>query len=366
VKIRDQLSLLFILFYVLSLSACASLPKQEIKQQGPSISKIPDQETAIKKETTSSNQIPKEAKIVTDYVIREPDLLEISVWKEPDLKTKVAVRPDGKISFPLIGDVFVRGLTPEDLKNLMAKKLAKYIVDPLVFVKIEKIESSRVSVLGAVRKPMIVPLTHQTSLLEAITIAGGLWASGDTGKEAGDLSNAYIARNNAILDIDIFKLLRENDMSQNIVLKSGDFIYIPFADSSGSEVYVMGEVNVPGVKAFKSGTTLVEALSKADGLKKGDASPYITIIRGGLKNPEVIRIDYREIVKGDTSQNIELKTRDIIYVSSTPLTKWNRVVLKILPTLELLLMPNAYRNAYTTGGGLRIKTGLPPQRPILP
>ena len=358
-KIRDQLSFLFILFYIFSLSGCATSPKQEVKQQEPTISKIPDNEKTIKKETAFSNQIPKEAKIETDYIIREPDLLEISVWKEPELKTQVAVRPDGKISFPLAGDVFVRGLTSEKLKNVLAEKLAKYIVDPLVFVKVVKIESSRVTVLGAVRDPKVVPLTRQMTLLEAITSAGGVSASNERGVELGDLNNAYIARNNVILDIDIFKLLRGNDLSQNIVLKSGDFIYIPFADTADNEVYVMGEVREPGVKTLKKGTTLVEVLSKAEGFNKGENSPYVSVIRGGLKNPEVIKIDYREIVKGDLAKNIEMKNRDIIYVSSTSLTEWNRVVLKILPTLEMLLMPSAYRNAYTTGGGLRINTGRP-------
>ena len=355
-KTRIFFKFLILFLYILSFSSCATPPKKDAQSQESVTSVISAKEIVIKEETPSLIQTVKETN--ADYIIREPDLLFISVWREPELETKVAVRPDGKISFPLIGDVYTRGLTPEKLKKLLAKRLSKYIVEPLVFVKIEKIESQRVSVLGAVRLPKVVPLTHQTTLLEAITIAGGVMAR-ESGEEVGDLSNAYIARNNVLLNVDIFKLLRENDMKQNIYLQSGDFVYIPFADSSGSEVYVLGEVLEPGVKSLKKGTTLVEILAKAEGFNKGDASPYITIIRGGLKNPEVIKVDYREIVKGDTAQNIVLKTRDIVYVASTPLTNWNRTVLKILPTLEMLLMPASYRNAYTTGGGLRINTGSP-------
>lgn len=309
-----------------------------------------DKRTKKIKPSTSIDEVATK-----DYVIAEPDVLAISVWKEPELTTKVNVRPDGKISFPLIGDLYVRGLTPDELKQVLAEKLSKYIINPLVFVKVERIRSQRVIVLGAIESPQVIPLTHKTTLLEAITRAGGV-KTGDLGEEVGDISNAYVSRGNAILDVDFYKLLRENDMKQNVFLQSGDFIYIPFAVSPGSEVFVLGEVKFQGVKPLKRGATLIEIIAKAGGLNISDASAYINIVRGGLKNPKVLTVSYKKIVKGD-SKNIVLKNHDIIYVSPTLLTSWNRMVGKILPTLEMILFPGQIRDLYTTGGGLRFDTG---------
>lgn len=350
--IKKLLSFIFIVFFIISTSACTTSKKKVVRQK-----KIVRQKSLVDQRT---KKIKPSVKIddvdIKDYVIAEPDVLSISVWKEPELKTRVNVRPDGKISFPLIGDLYVRGLTPDELKQVLAEKLSKYIINPLVFVKVEKIESQRVFVLGAIANPQVIPLTHKTTLLEAITRAGGVKTGEFAGEEVGDISNAYVSRGNAILDVDFYKLLRENDMKQNIFLQSGDFIYIPFAVSPGSEVFVLGEVKNQGVKPLKRGATLIEIIAKAGGLNISDASAYINIVRGDLKNPKVITVNYKKIVNGD-SENIVLKNHDIIYVSPTLLTSWNRMVGKILPTLQMALWPGQIRDVYTTGGGLRFDTG---------
>ena len=351
--IRKLLSFIFIVFFIISISACATSSKKPKRHK-----KIVEKKLSLVqkiKKTTPSTRIDKTEN--EDYVIAEPDTLAISVWKEPELTIMVNVRPDGKISFPLIDDLYVRGLTPDELKQVLAEKLRKYIINPIVFVKVEKIQSQRVFVLGALQRPQVIQLTHQTTLLEAITRVGGVKTAERGGEEVGDLNNAYVARGNLVLDVDFFKLLRENDMQQNILLKSGDFIYVPFAVSPGSEVYVLGEVKTPGIKPLKRGATLVEIIAKSGGLNIADASAYINVVRGDLKNPEVFTINYKEILQGDLEKNITLKNRDIIYISPTLLTEWDRVVAKIMPPLQMFLWPAALRDAFTTGGGLRIDTG---------
>src|SRR3989338_1932336 len=266
-----------------------------------------------------------------DYTIAEPDVLYISVWKEPELTASVKVRPDGKISFPLVGDVFVRGMTPDQLKKELTIRLKKYIVEPLVFVKVETIESQRVYLLGAFENPKVLQLTHKTTLLEAITQAGGIAIDKYTGEEIGDTENAYISRNNIILDINFRKLLRENDMKQNIPLKPGDIIYMPPAISPGSEVYVFGEVNTPGRISLKKDARISEILARAGGLPKENYTVGdIAVARGNIKNPQVINIDFKKIITGDLTHDIQMKHRDIVYVSSTTIKKWKDMSDKIL------------------------------------
>ena len=276
---------------------------------------------------------------VKDYTVAEPDVLYISVWKEPELTASVKVRPDGKISFPLVGDVFVRGMTPDQLKKELTIRLKKYIVEPLVFVKVETIENQRVYLLGAFENPKVLQLTHKTTLLEAITQAGGIAIDKYTGEEIGDIENGYVSRDNAIQDVNLRKLLREQDMRQNIYLKPGDIIYVPPAISPGSEVYVFGEVNIPGRISLKKDARLSEILARAGGLPKENYSAgTIAVVRGNIKNPEVINIDFKKVFTGDLTQDIQLKHRDIIYVSSTTIKKWKDMSDKILSFLSVTNM----------------------------
>jgi len=274
-----------------------------------------------------------------DYTIAEPDVLYISVWKEPELTASVKVRPDGKISFPLVGDVYVSGMTPDELKKELTIRLKEYIVQPLVFVKVETIESQRVYLLGAFENPKVLQLTHKTTLLEAITQAGGIAIDKYTGEEIGDIENAYVSRNNTILDINFRKLLRENNVRQNISLKPGDIIYVPPAISPGSEVYLFGEVNLPGRISLKKDARLSEILARAGGFPKENYSAgTIAVVRGNIKNPEVIVSDFKKVFVGDLTQDIQLKHRDIIYVTSTSIKKWKDISDKIFPFLTVTNM----------------------------
>ena len=317
---------------LIAVTACSSAtsPLKTTEEQPPT--QIASPKEAEKKDIILPSDEPESLELsVKDYTIAEPDALYISVWKEPELSASVKVRPDGKISFPLIGDVYVRGMTPDELKKELTTRLEKYIVQPLVYVKIETIESQRVYLLGAFESPKVLQLTHKTTLLEAITQAGGIAIDKYTGEEIGDTENAYISRNNIILDINFRKLLRENDMKQNIPLKPGDIIYMPPAISPGSEVYVFGEVNAPGRISLKKDARISEILARAGGLPKENYTVGdIAVVRGNIKNPQVINIDFKKIISGDLTHDIQMKHRDIVYVSSTTIKKWKDMSDKIL------------------------------------
>src|SRR2546423_11005750 len=117
---------------------------------------------------------PKEPMSVAgpDYVIGADDTLHISVWKEPDLTATLPVRPDGKISMPLLDDVQAAGLTPMQLAAAMTEKLKKYIADPRVTVVVTAMNSQRIFVLGEVLHTGAMPLTPNMTVLQALASAG--------------------------------------------------------------------------------------------------------------------------------------------------------------------------------------------------
>jgi polysaccharide biosynthesis/export protein len=119
--------------------------------------------------------------VVEEYVLGVEDKLAISVWKEPDLLRSVTVRPDGKITFPLIGDVQAAGRTARGLTDDIAKALAKYIKEPVVTVIVEEINNYKVFVLGEVETQGALTLHRKTRFLEAIAMAGGLTTYADKG-----------------------------------------------------------------------------------------------------------------------------------------------------------------------------------------
>ena len=112
--------------------------------------------------------------VTSDYIIGPQDVLEISVWRNPDLSRQVSVRPDGRISLPLIGDVGAVGLTTGELKNAITEKLKEYKENPTVAIVVQQVNSYFVYVNGAVGSQGRFPLLTKTSLIQQLTLAGGL------------------------------------------------------------------------------------------------------------------------------------------------------------------------------------------------
>jgi len=175
--------------------------------------------------TASDTRADKTALIVTDnYIIGPEDVLEISVWKNADLSRQVVVRPDGRISLPLIGDVVAVGRTTTELKNAITEKLKAFKENPTVAIVVQTVNSYYFYVQGAVGQSGKMPLLSRTTLVQAITLAGGL---------APDAVRSRIV---------IFRLGRNNEAPKrifinydqiilgdgdNIELKPGDTIVVP-------------------------------------------------------------------------------------------------------------------------------------------
>jgi polysaccharide export outer membrane protein len=159
----------------------------------------------------------------TDYVIGADDTLHISVWKEPDLTETLPVRPDGKISMPLLNDVMAAGLTPLQLKESITEMLKKYIADPRVTVVVTAMNSRRIFVTGEVTHtgPMVL-LPHMT-VLQALAQAGF--------NQFANLKAIYVLRTEngkqEKLPFNYKEVVKGNHPEQNIVLKPGDTVVVP-------------------------------------------------------------------------------------------------------------------------------------------
>ena len=160
-----------------------------------------------------------------EYQLAPGDVLEISVWGYEDLHVKeIAVRPDGRIAFPLAGEVQAAGLSPAALNQAITGLLSNYVRNPIVTVNIMKYGTTRVYVLGEISKPGMYELEKQHNLLDAIGIAGGYT------KYAAKRKVYVIRQEQAAvgtkIKVNLLDLLKKGDMSQNIALNTGDIVYL--------------------------------------------------------------------------------------------------------------------------------------------
>ncbi len=159
-----------------------------------------------------------------DYVIGPGDVIEIQVWREPNLSKTIPVRPDGKITLPLLNDVKAAGLTPLELKKRIEKGLSRFIENPTVSVSVNEINSKNIYVMGKVNTPGQYPLHGGLTVLQALSLAGGL-------AEWADAGNIVILRKENGKQIRIKfnykKVSKGKDLEQNIPLKPGDTIIVP-------------------------------------------------------------------------------------------------------------------------------------------
>ncbi len=159
-----------------------------------------------------------------DYVIGPGDVLAIVVWRQPDMSAEVVVRPDGRISLPLLNDIDVAGLTPEQLRTKLTTEAKRLVQDPNVAVVVKQINSRRVYITGQVAKPGPYPLTTSMNVLQLISSAGGLL-------EYADEKNIVIMRpddgRTQTFTFNYKDVLNRKNLKQNIDLKPGDTVIVP-------------------------------------------------------------------------------------------------------------------------------------------
>ena len=160
-----------------------------------------------------------------DYVIGADDVLAVNVWKEEEISREVPVRPDGKVSLPLIGDVQASGLTPQQLQQSIRSRLATYLVNPTVTVMVREARSHRFNVVGEVEHPGSYMLAQPLTVLDALAMAGGF-------RDFARTSNIYVLRlhsdgTHERLGFNYKQVISGRDLAQNIALQPGDTVVVP-------------------------------------------------------------------------------------------------------------------------------------------
>lgn len=205
----------------LVLISCTAWAQDAPAQPAPSPASdttAPDK-TAPDKSTTAVSASPAGP----DYVIGPEDVLHIAVWKEADFTSTLPVRPDGKISLPLLDDVQASGMTPKQLAELLTEKLKKYIADPRVTVVVTSINSKRIFLVGEVLHPGATTMLPNMTVLQALSSAGL--------NQFANTKRIYVLRTvngkQQKMPVDYRKLVKGEQIEQNYALQPGDTIVVP-------------------------------------------------------------------------------------------------------------------------------------------
>jgi len=172
---------------------------------------------------TGDGQVP--AVHNEDYTIGAGDILDIMVWKNEELTKKLQVRPDGKISLPLLGEIMVEGKKVKELSDQLREMYSKYMSDPIIYVSVQQVNSMNVYIIGRVNAPGVKPITAKTNVLQGLAMASGLtpFAEGDRIK----IFRTEDDGTTSLIAFDYEDVSRGRKLHQNIFLKRGDVIVVP-------------------------------------------------------------------------------------------------------------------------------------------
>jgi polysaccharide export outer membrane protein len=191
------------------------------QQEGTSQNSQPDSQSAP---LPGYNGAPRGVTSDPNYVIGPQDVIDVNVWKEPDISRTVPVRPDGKISLPLLNDVQAAGITPAQLGNQITASLKKYVTNPQVTVIVTAINSQRIYVLGEVTRPGAFPLLPGTTVLRGLSSAGGF-------TQFAKMKGIYVLRlengKQVKYPFNYKDVVNGKHSEQDILLKAGDTIVVP-------------------------------------------------------------------------------------------------------------------------------------------
>ena len=268
---RIQRAFLGCLVLGLGIGGCASMPPLPAPAERPPLSGMGEE----------PRQTP-----TLGYTLGPGDVLRVNVYDNPDLSQEVTIEADGAFSYPLIGRVQAAGLPVRQLEGLLAKRFAEgYLVSPQVGVTVTQHKSQQVYVMGAVSKPGPYALQRQTTLLEALSTAGGptpeagfevvLTHATDTqALPSGTSKVSATANGQSAMRVSLEQLMA-GGVPQRITLQDGDVVYVPAA----AFVYVTGEIQRPGRYRLEKDTTIQKAVSLAGGFTKFAATKSMTVQR---------------------------------------------------------------------------------------
>jgi polysaccharide export outer membrane protein len=215
-----------------------------------------------------------------DFRIGVDDVLSVSIWESKDLDQLVTVRPDGKISLQLLGDLQASGLSVPELRSELQHRYQTLIADARVSLSVSEIHSRSVYFVGQLSKTGPLALTRKVRLLQAVAMAGGFTPE-------ADLETAFVLRGDSVIPVNFRELMREPDPARNLEVLPGDAIVVP----PGESVYVQGEVKSPGLLRFTSDLTVLKAIAEAGGLTDLARAGRTYVLRGRGASKTRIEVD---------------------------------------------------------------------------
>ena len=277
-----------------------------------------------------------------EYRIGPLDMVQVVVWEHPELTSPMGqyqpagqkVTTDGKLFYPYAGELQAAGLTAQELRAEITKRLSdKILNDPQVDVRVTGYKSLKAFVSGAVNRPGYVAFDEKPMTIPTVIAAAGGFS------EEADPAMMQLRRGNKVYNINYLDAFKSNLPLDRILMKPDDQIFVPALSETQKEnrVYVMGEVQKVGIVNVNQGQlSLVEALATAGGLQTLNASASsIYVIRNTSDAQiDVFHLNGKNAMALAMADRFALNSHDIVYVDASGIATWNRLISLIMPSVQ--------------------------------
>lgn len=396
-KMKPILSFSLIFITALSFISCTNRPTFE--SRGISVNEYESSKTAELAATqeqqkeafnavsqmskVKENNVFTEKRGIPEYIVGPGDLLTINFWSIAvggaqtfegfkQITYNVEVRADGKISYMYGDDIAVSGLTTHEVHQKLVADLRTYFRNPRLEVLVKEFKSKHATLFGQINTlptgtsgPGRYALSGKTSVLDLISKAGGpitgraqysaLQSTSGAGYqnmiENADLTKVELLRKGKTYTFNLYRAMFYGDETQNPVIDAGDVITVPPEPYFADRIYVFGQVGTVGILRLKDAPDLLAAIALSGGMKSEAIRTDVKVIRefkerGG--KPLILSANVNKLLyQGDMSQNVTLKSGDVVYIPRMVIGDINEFILNTTPLLNYLLIPGNFRNTYS-------------------